>query len=202
VSCRRVSIGLRTLGRRSATAAALVLVLAAAAGCGSTSHGSRASAGRRSFRNGFLVFGYPAGWKPFVFDVTGTLHFSPMVYVSSQPAHSPCHTAASVTTCGWPLKRLRPGGALVVWENRGAPGWSLRSTSGTAVRIGGRRAKRTVTKPGPCGAIGADETIAVEIERPLPDNWTSFTACLRGPGLAEGERAVDAVLASTRFVAR
>jgi hypothetical protein len=197
-----MSIELQALGRRSAIAAALVFVLAAAAGCGSKSHGSAASAGQRSFHNGFLVFGYPAGWKPFVFDISGTLHFAPMVYVSSQPAHSPCHTAASVTTCGWPLDRLRPGGALVVWENRGAPGWSLRSMSGTPTRIGGRRAKRTVTKPGACGAIGADETIAVEIERPLPDNWTAFTACLKGPGLAAGERAVDALLASTRFLER
>jgi hypothetical protein len=59
-----------------------------------------------------------------------------------------------------------------------------------------------VTKPGLCRTIGADETIAVEIERPLADNWTAFTACLRGPGLAAGERDVNALLASTRFFER
>lgn len=192
------------IGRRStsAAAAALVLVGTAAAGCGSAPKASDGSAGRRTFRSHFLAFGYPADWKPSVFGVTGELHFAPLVYLSSQPVHPPCRTKASVTTCGWPLERLRPGGALVVWENRGAPGWSLLTTPGKPVRVGGRRARRTVTRPGLCRTIGADETIAVEIERPLPDNWTAFTACLRGPGLAAGERDVNALLASTRFLER
>jgi hypothetical protein len=194
---------LQTLALRSA-AAALGLVLTAAflAGCGSTPKASGSSGALVTFRNNFLVFGYPPAWKPTVFTITGTLHFSPMVYLSSQPVHHPCHSQQSATVCGWPLDRLRPGGTLIVWENRGFPGWSLRTTQGTSVRIGGRLAKQTVTRPGQCAAIGADETIAVEIERPIPDNWTAFTACLRGPGLAATERQVDALLASTKFVAR
>ena len=154
-----------------------------------------------TFRNSFIVFGYPPVWKPAVFKITRALHFSPMVYLSSQPVHHPCHSQQSATVCGWPLDRLRPGGTLIVWENRGYPGWSLRTTQGTSVQIGGRKAKQTVTRPGQCAAIGADETIAVEIERPIPDNWTAFTACLKGPGLASSVREVDALLASTKFVA-
>ncbi len=189
---------LQTLALRSAAAAlGLVLTAAILAGCGSASGSSGAIA---TFRNSFLVFGYPPVWKPAVFKINGTLHFSPMVYVSSQPVHHPCHSQHTTTVCGWPLDRLRPGGTLIVWENKGFPGWSLRTTQGTSLRIGGRQAKQTVTRPGQCAAIGADETIAVEIERPIPDNWTAFTACLKGPGLASTVREVDALLASTKFV--
>jgi hypothetical protein len=102
--------------------------------------------------------------------------------------------------CGWPVDRLQPGGALVVWENRGAPGWSLASARGTEVKIGGRKAKQEVSRPGKCAAIGADETIEVTIARPLPNNWTDVTACLKGPGLAASERRIDALLGSTRFL--
>jgi hypothetical protein len=193
---------LQTLALRSG-AAALVLVLAAAtlSGCGSAPKASGSSRAVATFRNSFLVFGYPPVWKPAVFKITGTLHFSPMVYLSSQPVHHPCHAQQSATVCGWPVDRLRPGGTLIVWENKGFPGWSLRTIQGTSLRIGGRQAKQTVTRPGQCAAIGADETITVEIQRPIPDNWTAFTACLKGPGLAATVREVDALLASTKFVA-
>ena len=40
------------------------------------------------------------------------------------------------------------------------------------------------------------------IERPIPDNWTAVTACLKGPGLTKSERELDALLASTRFLSR
>jgi len=190
---------LRSVPLRSAALAALAL---AAAGCNSDtpkSAGDRAAA--PEFKNSFLTFNHPAAWKPFVFPVTGTLHFKPMLYLSSQPAHPPCRTQASATICAWPVDRLRPGGTVILWENRGAPGWSLSAAPGASVRVGGRAAKRVVSRPGDCGSIGADETIDVAIERPLANNYTAFTACLKGPGLATGERRVDTLLASTRFLA-
>jgi hypothetical protein len=122
-----------------------------------------------------------------------------MLYLSSQPVRQPCRTHGSTTVCGWPLARLQPGGTLIVWENRGAPGWTLRTAPGRPLRVGGRAARQAVFKPGECVAIGADETIEVAIERPVPDNWTAFTACLRGPGLTASEHDVAALLASTRF---
>ena len=187
---------------RPAAAAVLAAVAVVSAGCGSAAPrtgggGSAVSA----FHNSFLAFSYPTAWKPFVFQITGTLHFHPMLYLSSQPAHQPCHEQGSATVCGWPVDRLRPGGALVVWENRGAPNWTLASVPGADVHIGGRRAKREVSRPGLCAAIGADETIEATIARATPGNWTDFTACLRGPGLAASERRIDALLASTRFLA-
>jgi hypothetical protein len=51
-----------------------------------------------------------------------------------------------------------------------------------------------------CRSIGADRTIDVLVQtRPLPSPLTEFTACLRGPGLAQAEKSVDALLASTKF---
>jgi len=195
-------MGVRSVPLRFAAMAALAVAAAALAGCASAApKTAEGGAAVSEFRNGFLVFSHPAAWKPFVFKVTGTLHFHPMLYLSSQPAHQPCRKHASETVCGWPIGRLRPGGTLIVWENRGAPGASLASFPGTVVRIGGRRAKQAVSRPGDCGAIGADETIEAAIQRPMPDNWTAFTACLRGPGLADAERQIDALLASTQFLA-
>jgi hypothetical protein len=188
---------LQSLARRSAAAVILVLVSASAAGCG----GGASKAGP-TFHNGFLAFGYPAAWKPGVFKVTGELHFSPMLYLSSQSLHQPCHTKQLATVCGWPVDRLEPGGALIVWENRGYPGWSLGAIRGKPLKVGGRDAKQQVMRPGQCSAIGADETIAVAIQRPIPDNWTAVTACLKGPDLAKSERELDALLASTRFLER
>ena len=187
---------LGSLARESAVALILALVVASAAGCGS------ATTAGPTFRNGFLSLGYPAAWKPGVFKVAGELHFAPMLYLSSQSLHQPCHTKQLATVCGWPVDRLEPGGALIVWENRGYPGWSLDTTPGKPLKVGGRQAKQQVMRPGQCSAIGADETIAVAIQRPIPDNWTAVTACLKGPGLGKSERELDALLASTRFLER
>jgi hypothetical protein len=187
---------------RLSVLAAAAVAAAVPAGCGAASPETAKHTGATAeFRNAFLTFSRPTVWKPFVFRISGTLHFKPMLYLSSQPAHPPCRTKVAETVCGWPVDRLRAGGALIVWENRAAPGWSLDTFPGTSLDIGGRKAKRVASRPGECGAIGADETIEVAIERPLRNNWTAFTACLKGPGLAAGEDRVDALLASTRFLA-
>jgi hypothetical protein len=195
--------------RRPLGAIALVAAIGATAGCGGGSTGAGQSssaalgAGARgalaSFRNDFLALQYPAGWKTLQ-PAPVELHFQPMVYLSAQPAHDPCTQTGTTTTCGWPVRTLRPNSVLVMWENRGAPGWSVSTTPGTKIRVDGRPAVRAVTRPGACGAIGADETVSVEIQRPLRYNWTAFTACLREPDLSTQQREVSAILASTRFL--
>ncbi len=125
-----------------------------------------------------------------------------MLYLSVQPTKNPCEITGSGTTCGWPVSKLRPGGVLVVWENRGYPGWSLASSPGRPTQVGGRNARKLVSRPGACSEIGADETVQVAIARPgMSGNWTAVTACLRGPNLVANEQALDALLASTRFKA-
>jgi hypothetical protein len=186
---------------------ALVLALFAlfaVAGCGGSSHSSppttTQSTALSTFQNGFLKFRYPQAWRTLRFTNSGELHFAPMVYLSTQPGHDPCHQSGLAIVCAWPVDRLLPSGVIAKWENRGFPGWTLATESGTRLRVGGRPAKEQTARPGECRTIGADETVSVQIARPAQYNWTDFTACLRGPNLPDQERQIKAVLASTRFL--
>jgi hypothetical protein len=70
------------------------------------------------------------------------------------------------------------------------------------MRVGGRPAAQVTTPNGECRRIGADRTIDVAVATsPLPSALTYLTACLRGPNLAQSEDSVNALLASTKFLA-
>ena len=134
---------------------------------------------------------YPFRWA-------GELHFRPLVYLSTQPVHNPCSTHGNTTSCGLPVRRLRPGGVLVVWQVNGIPAMGL--GQGARIRVGGHAATRVVTSSGVCKKVGADRTIQVVVETsPTPSPLTYFTACLRGPNLAQNERRVDDLLVSARI---
>jgi hypothetical protein len=186
--------------RRVTMVAALTVAITAAPGCSADSSPA-APPTVSHFRNSVLAFSHPVAWSPYVFKATATPHVNPLLYLSTQPAHDPCKQQGSSSVCGWPIDELRPGGVLIVWENRTFPGWSLDSASGTVLRVGGRRAKRASVHPGECSSIGGDETIEVTIQRPVANSWTAVTACVRRPHLAESERRIFALLASTRFLA-
>ncbi|MFL5943578.1 MAG: hypothetical protein ACJ75L_09980, partial [Gaiellaceae bacterium] len=149
-----------------------------------------------SYSGSYVSFSYPAGWKALQFQRPLELHSFPLVYLSTQAIHSPCSTHGNETNCGWPLKHLRPGGVLAVWELPYAPPCNgcASGPTGTPVQVGGRLATRQVKAGGACRAIGADRTIEV-----LVKNSVEFMACLRGPNLAQNERRVDALLRSTQF---
>ena len=189
--------------RLLATCGVLAVVAGSVAVWTAASPGAKPS-GLQTYRNSFLTFTYPAAWAPSVFTEQ-TLHFHPMVYLSTQPTHDPCRTTASAlggstTTCGWPVGRLAPGGVVVALENRGQPVFSLANFAGAPTRIGGRPAKVSTQRPGSCRALGGEATVSVAIARPLASNWTALDACLRGPNLAEQERQVRALLSSMRFL--
>jgi hypothetical protein len=182
-------------------AAALVTLVALASGCGGGADAQVAAKTNPTlvtYSNSLLSFSHPATWKAYPFRWAGELHFSPMVYLSTQPVHDPCSTKGNATSCGFPVGQLRPGGVLVTWNASGPPAFAL--GPGTRVRVGGHAARRVETAGGICGRIGADKTIDVRIQTsPLPSPLTALTACLRGPGLAQAEQSVDALLASTQF---
>ena len=183
-----------------------VFVLSAGVGCGGSASVATTSmtppTPLTAFKNAYLEFRYPQSWRPLAFQVPPTaLHFDPMLYLSTQPGHNPCRQNGGITSCGWPVDRLESSGVLVVWENQGYPGWTLSTQPGKNLNVDGRPAKRVVSRPGDCGTIGADETVSVQISRPqVASNLTSFRACLRGPNLADQEREIMALLASTRFL--
>ena len=185
-------------------AAALVALVAVTSGCGG---GTDAQAAAKTdpelvtYSNSLLSFSHPAAWKAYPFRWAGELHFNPMVYLSTQPVQDPCSTKGNTTSCGFPVKQLEPGGVLVTWNASTPPAMAL--GPGSRIRVDGREARRVDTAGGMCRSIGADRTIDVLIAtRPLPSTPTQFTACLRGPGLAQEEKSVEALLASTKFASQ
>lgn len=184
-------------------AAAFVAAAAVGSGCGAggSAHAAANDPPLVKYSSSLLSFTHPAEWKEYPFSWPGELHFRPLVYLSTQPVHDPCSTQGNTTTCGFPVRHLQPGGALVIWNASAPPAIAL--GPGSRIRVGGRLARRVDTAGGICRSIGADRTIGVLIEtRPLPSPLTEFTACLRGPGLAQQVKRVDALLASTKFLSR
>jgi hypothetical protein len=193
-----------TLRRVLMCAAALVALVAVTSGCGG---GTDAQAAAKThpelvtYSNSLLSFSHPAAWKAYPFRWAGELHFRPMVYLSTQPVRDPCSTKGNTTSCGFPVKQLEPGGVLVTWNASTPPAMAL--GPGSRIRVDGREARRVDTAGGMCRSIGADRTINVLIATtPLPSTPTQFTACLRGPGLAQEEKSVEALLASTKFASQ
>lgn len=182
------------------TAGAIVAFAVASSGCG----GGNAQAAPQApplvrYASPSLSFTHPATWKAYPFRWPGELHFRPLVYLSTQPVHDPCATQGSTTTCGFPVQSLEPGGVLVTVNASNPPAIAL--GPGTQIRVGGRPARRVDTAGGICRSIGADRTIDVLVAtRPLPSTLTELTACLRGPGLAQNVKRVDAMLASAKFL--
>jgi hypothetical protein len=183
-------------------AAALVALAALASGCGGGSD-AQAAAGTRDpplvrYSSSVLSFTHPADWKAYPFRWDGGLHFQPLVYLSTQAVHDPCSTQGNATSCGFPVDRLRPGGVLLTWNASSPPATGL--AAGSRIRVDGQPARRVDSAGGICRSIGADKTVDVFVQtRPLPSTPTELTACLRGPGLAQEEQTLDALLASTRF---
>jgi hypothetical protein len=182
-------------------AAALVLLVVLTSGCGGG--GPAQAAAKKNpplakYSNSFLSFTHPAAWRAYSLRAQA-LHFNPLVYLSTQPVHAPCTTRGNETTCGLPVKQLEPGGVLVEWLYNGGPP-ALTLGPGKRIQVGGRPASLRETAGGMCRQIGADRTMGVRVEMsPLPSALLEFTACLRGPGLAQDEASVNALLASTKF---
>ena len=188
--------------RLLACAAAFVALVALTSGCGGGSTPAAASTSDDpplvQYSSSVLSFTHPAAWKAYPFHWAGGLHFQPLVYLSTQPVHDPCSTQGNTTSCGLPVGQLPPGGVLVTWNASGPPATAL--GSGSRLQVDGRPARRVDSTGGICRNIGADKTIAVLVQtQPLPSTPTELTACLRGPGLAQEEQSVDALLASTKF---
>jgi hypothetical protein len=183
-------------------AVALVALVALTSGCGGGGDAPAAASTNDpplvQYSSSVLSFTHPAAWKAYPFRWAGGLHFQPLVYLSTQPVHDPCSTHGNTTSCGFPVGQLRRGGVLVTWNASSPPATGL--GPGSRIQVDGRPARRVDSTGGICRSIGADKTIDVLVQtRPLPSTPIELTACLRGPGLAQEEQSVDALLASTRF---
>jgi hypothetical protein len=176
---------------------AAVIAAVLAGGCSSGSAGQTSGASATSahrgndvalatYRGHGIVFAYPLAWSH-----RRPGYMSPetqgFVDLSTEPMIDPCHTRGTTTSCGWPLLRLRPGGVVVTWTADYMPGLSIRRPP-QGIHL-------TVTRPGYCRAFGATETVTARVVTPKHDVFL-VNACLRAPGVASGERALRAMLAS------
>ena len=147
-----------------------------------------------------LTFDHPRVWSESRYRNSSS--FSDLiVYVSNTKLHDPCtttHVAGEVTTiCGDPVTRLASGGVLVSWSNIGYPhtGPEIPHPNMT---IDGRPAHVSVSEPGDCARLGAQETMTVDIARPIGNHY-EMVACLRAPGVTRDEALIRQMLTSVRI---
>jgi hypothetical protein len=148
-----------------------------------------------------LSFAYPASWTVAHYDER-TSFSDLIVELSSQPMHDPCAptSTGSRHVCLFPVTELRDDAVLVEWSGNGFPGWTIEKAPGVTQTIGSRPARVQISRPGTCHSIGAQETITAFIAMKVPDNYYSFTACIRGPDVTATARAVLKSLRSTKFL--
>lgn len=203
--------------RSAVLTAAVSLALATCSACSGQSHGRSAAAANtvstvqapvtvvpipmQRFADGGLSFEHPRPWTEARY--TRISSFTTLLtYLSNAQLHDPCTTTRSptetTTTCGDPIKALPPGGVLATWTAVGRP------MVGPAVphpnmNVHGRSASFALARPGECARLGVDETITVDINRGVPDNYYEMVACLRDPGAAAHETLVREMVASTEI---
>jgi hypothetical protein len=159
------------------------IAAAVAAGVALGGSGVR-GAGLMHYGDRGVSFDYPAGWS-YVQEGTAafTLHYQPIVFVSTQPLRDPCTANACESALASPLQ---PGGIFLEWE------WAYRAPRvhwRPNTTIAGRPALVQIDRSGPVEVVSALFT-----RRGL-----AMTATLRAPGLRLHERQVRAMLASLRF---
>jgi hypothetical protein len=186
--------------RRLLSLAAIAAAVATTSACGGGTDAQAAPKDQplQTYTDRYVSFSHPAAWTASAPKGPSELHFQPLVYLSTQPVASPCSKKENVTTCGWPIKHLEPGGVIALWQLPYSLPGLAGTLKGTRIQVGGSDAWRTETPVGSCRAIGADQTIEVS----MPAHSLALTVCLRGPGLAQAEKSVDALLASTKFLSK
>src|SRR5262249_40690071 len=95
---------------------AATVALTSACGGGGDPQGAGSTQPVAKYSDSFVSSTHPADWKTYAFQQPLELHFFPFVYLSTQAMHNPCSTHANETSCGWPIRRLQPGGVLAVWQ--------------------------------------------------------------------------------------
>jgi hypothetical protein len=135
-----------------------------------------------------IAFSYPAAWierrAPLITPMSESL-----VDLSTQRMVNPCRPWRGATMCGWPIRRLRPGGIVVAWSLLGAP-----ALPGHTFRPGVTVAR---IRDSLCGRIGGDEALHGRLVTRRHRVYDAL-ACLAGPRRDANVRAFRAIMASAR----
>lgn len=189
-----------TPGRLLVCAAAIAALVSVTSACGGGDTGAARDATLKKYSDQLVSFTYPSAWTASAPEGPTEMHFHPLVYLSTQPVGAPCVVIGNETSCDWPIKRLAPGGVLALWQIPYTPPVTGPGVTppGTRVQVGGSPAWRQDVAGGDCHRIGADRTIDVE----MPAHNLELIVCVRGPGVAQAEKSVNALLASTKFASQ
>jgi hypothetical protein len=156
-----------------------------------------------------LSFRHPATWRVSSYNNWSSFRFS-IAYLGTEALHDPCTRTRTSTgmeiNCAEPLNHIRAGGVLISWSSIGMPGGRLVNEPGIAEIVGGHPA-RIVVGPaaGGCADLGGDTSIEVRIQQLVMsshDQTLQMDACLRGPGVAANQAAVQRMLDSLRLTSQ
>lgn len=134
-----------------------------------------------TYRGHGITFRYPASWR---YRRRGfrSMMTSPVVDLATQPTRNPCFEHR----CWFPVRHLRPGGVVAMWEiGGGMIDPAYRPAPGIRVKI----------LRGGCRALGGEEELLARLVL-RGGRIYDAAACLRGPGLVEHDREVRLMFAS------
>ena len=136
-----------------------------------------------TYRGHGITFRYPASWRYRHRGFYSTMT-SPVVDLASQPTRNPCTSHG----CWFPVRHLRPGAVVVVWES-GAGLIDPSHPPAVGVHV-------NVLREG-CSPLGGGDELTARVVLREGRIYEAY-ACLRGPNVATHEREVRAMLASAR----
>ncbi|GAA4263564.1 hypothetical protein GCM10022255_109250 [Dactylosporangium darangshiense] len=158
------------------------------------------------FAGGAITFRHPVSWRPQQFPAQSTAAFFVVItYLSTDQLHDTCSTPAAgeVVCAGMPLAALSPGGVLITWTRRSAPGdHRLSDQAGRQTTLDGHPASINATSAtDECAAVGATREVhaIIVLDPVMPyQHWLDMSACLAAPDAARAEMQVNEMLASLR----
>lgn len=137
------------------------------------------------YRGHGITFTYPATWRYRHRGFYSTMT-SPVIDLASQPTQSPCWRGS----CWFPVRLLRPGAVVVMWEQGGGLiDASHPPAAGVHVNL----------LAGGCRAIGGGEELTAQVVLGGGRVYEAL-ACMRGPNVAAHEHEVRAMLASAKRI--
>ena len=174
---------------------AVIALIVAVAGCYSS-----ASSTTFVIDSGSISWSAPSAWRMTVTPPLWNGGVVGITFVSPDAIAFRCPSGQLPTleSC-WPIAKLPQNGVLVGSIPLRALTPQPTSSAWATIAADGGTFPALREAPGPCGAIGADETLSAIA--PAATNQSGdeeMLACVRGPDLASGEATVKTILASVR----
>lgn len=156
-----------------------------------------------TFREGGLVFSYPAAWRAFHHTVASSFSNS-IADLATVDVPEPCITsndAVGTSISCADRFRLQPETLVVHVTANGFPGFNIlhKPAGATALEVDDLPAYFEAGPPGD-PAVGADQSLTWTLARPIPvDNFFRIQALVRGPNLGALVGQLNSMISSVRY---